>query len=305
MSKYAGADSYIDPKTGVLYNRLGIADQAALDQAESGLSFFRALQLVDVPIAGSFDLAHLCAIHKHLFGDVYDWAGKLRTVDISKGETLFAHHTMIMSASGNVFRLLAREDYLQGYDSAEFADRAAYYLGEINVLHPFREGNGRAQREFIGQLARRTGFRIRWAEVTPLEMVQASIAAYHGNHELMARLIERNLVDSERERAIEFAHQFVGKSLDVETAQPLVSYRGRILGETDRYVIQAINGDVEKVVIHRRSDLSSIPQQWGEQPVVVDYRNGRTALVRAEDSYEKDNTDRRRQLERQDPGKEF
>lgn len=146
--KYAGdrGDPYLDKDTGVLRNLLGIKDQAELDKAESSLSFLRTNELQEQPLQGRFDLKHLRAIHQRLFADVYDWAGQLRTVEIRKGNTELARQMVIESAATQLFGELSKEQHLRGLDIDNFSQRAGHYLGEINVLHPFREGNGRAQR---------------------------------------------------------------------------------------------------------------------------------------------------------------
>ncbi|HUE02470.1 MAG TPA: hypothetical protein VMR62_23075 [Bryobacteraceae bacterium] len=92
MSRYFDNDPYLDPATGVLNNRLGITDEAVLEQAEADIVATRSYQLSQTPLKGNFDLAHLRAIHGRLFGDVYEWAGELRTIDISKGGARFAHY---------------------------------------------------------------------------------------------------------------------------------------------------------------------------------------------------------------------
>ena len=140
---------------------------------------WRSFQLAGNPIKGCFDLDHLKAIHKHLFCDVYEWAGELRNIDLSKENSYFANYTHIVSASRPVFEKLVEEDYLKGLDAAAFSTRAAYYLGEINALHPFREGNGRAQREFINHLAFRNGYFIEWKNISQEQMIQASIESFH------------------------------------------------------------------------------------------------------------------------------
>ncbi|WP_144630980.1 Fic/DOC family protein [Bordetella genomosp. 13] len=189
--KYAGdrGDPYLYAGTDVLRNLLGIKNQGALDKVESTLSFLRAAELRERPVAGRFDLTHLLKIHERLFGDVYDWAGQVRNVEITKGQTMFARRLMIESAAGQLFEQLADEKYLRGLDAARFSERAGHYLGEINVLHPFREGNGRTQREFIGQMARQAGHRIDWSAVGQAEMVRASIEAYNGDSDGLARLV--------------------------------------------------------------------------------------------------------------------
>ena len=194
MQKYAGHDHYLDPATGVLKNKLGVQDPALLEEGEADYATARAYELAQTPLEGCFDLDHLKAIHKHLFGDVYAWAGELRDIDLAKGNSYFANHPQIVSAARPVFAKLAEEGYLTGLDAAAFSERAAYYLGEINALHPFREGNGRAQREFINHLAYENGLSIAWANITPEDMIQASIESFHqGNTTRLAYLIRNNL----------------------------------------------------------------------------------------------------------------
>ncbi|MBV8775026.1 MAG: Fic family protein, partial [Deltaproteobacteria bacterium] len=133
------------------------------------------------------------AIHRYLFQDVYPWAGELRTIDISKGGHRFAHHTHILNAAAPLFQRLAEEKDLAGLDAAAFSERAAHYLGEVNALHPFREGNGRAQREFISQLARANGYSIAWRNVNPQDMLQASIASFKGDTSPLAAILRENI----------------------------------------------------------------------------------------------------------------
>jgi cell filamentation protein len=193
MSRYSADDPYIDPATGVLRNLLGIADEAAIEQAEADIVATRSYELSKSPLKGHFDLTHLQAIHRHLFGDLYDWAGQLRIIDISKGSTRFAHHGHIESAAAPIFRQLAEEKHLAGLGPVAFSERAAYYLGELNALHPFREGNGRAQREFISHLAHAEGYYIAWENISQADVLDASIQSFSGNTAKLARLILENL----------------------------------------------------------------------------------------------------------------
>jgi cell filamentation protein len=136
----SGADDpYVYPGTRTLKNRLGIADPEQLERVERRLSVERSRQ--GVP-AGNFDLAHLQAIHRHLFQDIYDWAGEIRTVEISKGAQQFQFRQYIHTGMADVHRRLARSRFLGGLSRAEFAKQAAVILGDVNFVHPFREGNG-------------------------------------------------------------------------------------------------------------------------------------------------------------------
>ena len=124
---------------------------------------------------------------------MFDWAGQLRVVEITKGSTIFARRDVIEQAAATLFRQLEQEGHLRGLDPDRFSARAGYFLGEINVLHPFRDGNGRAQRAFIGQLAEANGYKIDWDAMTREQVVHASIAAYNGDPAAMTGLIESSL----------------------------------------------------------------------------------------------------------------
>ncbi|EJF82674.1 hypothetical protein MCU_01361 [Bartonella elizabethae Re6043vi] len=194
METYKGSgDPYTDPKTGVMYNRFEIQDKTVLERVESTFAYVRSFELMRAARGGKFDLNHMKDIHKKLFGDVYEWAGEIRSIDITKGGCLFAYHHQIESYTPKITQQLAKEQYLRGLDADEFSQRAGYYMGEINALHPFREGNGRTQREFIGQLAREAGYHINWKGITRQEMIEASIEALYGTSELLSELIRKNL----------------------------------------------------------------------------------------------------------------
>jgi cell filamentation protein len=167
-------DPYVYPGTNVLRNLRDIRDDALLSEFEAEASARRLRQLERKPLTGAFDTRHLQAIHRHIFQDVYEWAGKFRTVNISKAGAPFAFKEHIVSSLDKTFGELRDEHYLTGADAALFCNRAAYYLGEINAIHPFREGNGRAQREFIRELAVRNGYTFDWSRVSQEEMIEAS-----------------------------------------------------------------------------------------------------------------------------------
>lgn len=205
MPKYQTDDTeYTDAATGVLKNKLNIRDAQELENAERDISIMRSLHIAMYPVEGQFDLAHLQAIHRKLFGDIYTWAGECRHIDIIKGNSRFAHHQYIGSFCADVAAKLKKEHYLKDLPPQTFSERAAYYMGEFNAAHPFREGNGRALRAFFSQLAAQNGYQIHWKNISQAEMVQASIAAFNGNHHILAALISANVaaVSIEPEQAV-------------------------------------------------------------------------------------------------------
>ncbi len=124
---------------------------------------------------------------------MYPWAGEVRQIDITKNATYFARHETIDGRFAELAKQLAAEKYLRGLSVEQFADRIGFYLGEINMLHPFREGNGRTQREFIHLLARKAGYRIAWESIGKDDMIRACIAAGEGNHAVLAKIMRLNL----------------------------------------------------------------------------------------------------------------
>ena len=178
---------YCYPDSDVLINKLNIRDSDKLSNVERELIAHRQKDLLVHPISGQFDLKHLQAIHKHLFQDLYSWAGEIRTVDIAKSN-LFCLTQFIQSYADEIFGKLQFENYLIGLEKDEFVKRCAYYFCEINALHPFREGNGRSQREFIRELALNAGWIIDWYKINPEAMLEASIASFEGNTQTMEKI---------------------------------------------------------------------------------------------------------------------
>jgi cell filamentation protein len=174
-------DPYVDPDTLVLVNLLGLSDAEQLQAAETDLAFARAELLELHPLPGTYDVAHLQAFHRHLFGDVYPWASDFRTVNIARSAS-FGDWRHIRTYLDQVFAGLATENYLAGLGRDEFVRRLGHYFGEVNAAHPFREGNGRTQRAFFRQLARDAGWSLRWSKVTAEENAAASEASLMGDN---------------------------------------------------------------------------------------------------------------------------
>jgi cell filamentation protein len=192
-------DPYLYPGTSVLKNLQNFRDPDLLDEFEADASGIRLRQLVRKPTAGVFDSKHLQAIHRYIFQDIYPWAGEFRTVNISKAGDLFGLCQHIASNLDNTFANLKKERYLEAQPLGAFCKRAAYYFGEINAIHPFREGNGRTQREFIRQLAQRNGFAANWSRTTPAEMIDASKASFkRGDNSGLEQILVQALAPDER-----------------------------------------------------------------------------------------------------------
>jgi cell filamentation protein len=157
---------------------------------------------MEFPVKGKLDLRHLRAIHRFIFSDIYEWAGELRTVNIAKGNQ-FCNYLYLEDYANGVFQKLKGEKYLSKTLPGGIPKRLAYYLSEVNALHPFREGNGRTQRVFIEYLAQAAGWRIDFSDVSDKEMIEASASAFALEYEPMERIFERILspITPEEQRA--------------------------------------------------------------------------------------------------------
>ena len=189
MARYDADDVYCIPGTAVLKNKAGITNQNLLDEYEGDFTAIRLLELAQNPVEGDFDLAHLCRIHAHLFQDVYDWAGEVRTVDIIRGDSRFCNVRQIQSYSNTIFSALAAEKYLINLEPKVCASRLAHYLSEINAIHPFREGNGRVQRLFISQLAEHAGYSLDYSSLDQAVLYPVMQASFLGNEQPLSDLI--------------------------------------------------------------------------------------------------------------------
>ena len=183
-------DPYVDPATGVLRNLLGINDPDLLKEIEAGVSAGAINALGVERLPGSYDLEHLRAFHRRIFGRLYPWAGEIRTVAIAKPD-MFCLPQFIKPYANDVFLNLALEKHLRGLPREAFVDRLTHYLAEVNAIHPFREGNGRTQRAFFSQLARDAGWAIRWRAMDPDENIAASIAALRGDNGPLRAMLDR------------------------------------------------------------------------------------------------------------------
>ena len=128
---------YCYPGTDTLRNNYGITDPQKLYNLERKLTSLRIMELLESPISGQFDFDHLKNIHRYIFQDIYDWAGTIRTVDIAK-QNMFCNVLFIGTEADKIFGELAQENFLNGLDLNETANRMAYFFSEINALHPFR-----------------------------------------------------------------------------------------------------------------------------------------------------------------------
>lgn len=166
--------TYCYHDTDTLINRLDIHSSSQLVEAETRIVSIRLYQLHAHPISGSFDLAHLCRIHRFIFQDLYSWAGELRTVNIAK-KSLFCLVQHMSGYAQTIFPAYYHDCMRAKENPDDFIHVLAEHYADLNALHPFREGNGRSQREYCRELCLQCGYLLDLTHTCCDEMIQASI----------------------------------------------------------------------------------------------------------------------------------
>jgi cell filamentation protein len=219
-------DPYLDPFWQILRNKVHARTASELAAAETQLVWARSLELTERPIGGRYDLTHLRALHRHLFQDVYPFAGDLRTVDLRKAGDpggWFYPAARLTQGADVTFAALAQDKHLRGRDREGFISGLARHLDAVNHLHPFREGNGRTQRIFFSQLSGRAGYLLRWDRISAAENAAASRAGAAAWPPLLERMTEplpgRTRADTRETAGLQIAIQALAATVD-QLAQP-------------------------------------------------------------------------------------
>lgn len=189
----SSADCY--EGTTVLINKLGIKDEKQLEENESFITLVKSAELETHPLSMSFDFDHYKAVHKYLFEDLYDWAGTVRTINFSKKNTVFCPANEIERIGTSLFEYLKSQNYFETARHSDFSKSIAEFYHEVNMLHPFREGNGRTQRAFFTQLIRHAGYDINFKDADMDMLMIATIHAANGVSTYLIDLFSACIID--------------------------------------------------------------------------------------------------------------
>lgn len=184
---------YCYPDSTVLRNKLNITEPHKLLAAEIEYTSARLFDLQENPIKGKFDFKHLCSIHKAIFHDIFTWAGKPRTVDIGKGN-LFCLVQNIAPYANEVFSRYYPDCIAAKDDLKEFVHVMTEHYADLNALHPFREGNGRTQREFARELCLVCGYAFDLRITNHTEMLHASIKSFNGDNRMLEGIFRKVII---------------------------------------------------------------------------------------------------------------
>ena len=278
-----------------LKNKLGATRYEALEAAETDYVQNRLFDFTrGQEPKGQFDLAHLKAIHRHLFQDVYEWAGRTRDERVVLSDGVIATEPVLRKIDGKAFMdgsLIAQslqaitgklrgENYLRGLGREEFATRAGAVMVDLNGVHPFREGNGRTQRVFMGQLAQEAGYPLDFSVVSRERMIQASIAGNEkSDPSVMSRLFNE-ISDPARVAALKKAiaglekHGFSWNDRYIATMEPghkvdvrLAGVAGeQFMARTETAILIGQTRDLPAPQPERGRDFVLVPTSWGRDP---------------------------------------
>jgi cell filamentation protein len=189
---YNGTEDYCYPGTDVLKNKLGIRDDGDLTIAEREITSLKLLMLYNMPTAREFNLDSLCRIHQIICDDIYEWAGQIRKGEfLSKGGSIFCRGPYIAESANKIFANILKDNNLVELNKSDFIKKMAYYMGEVNALHPFREGNGRTSREFFRELSLNADYTLDFSETEKEALLTADIEAFNGQYEYLIAILDK------------------------------------------------------------------------------------------------------------------
>jgi cell filamentation protein len=192
---YKGSEDYCYFGTAVLKNKFGLKEDGELLKAEREITSIKLLMLYNMPIEGLFNLDHLCNIHKIIFEDIYEWSGKIRKGEfLTKGSSIFCRGQYLKENADKIFNQLQDEKLLRNLSRDNFIKRLAYFMGETNALHPFREGNGRTSREYFRQLSLNANYILDFSKINKDKLLIADIEAFNGFYEKLIKILNKAIV---------------------------------------------------------------------------------------------------------------
>ena len=169
----------------VLINKMDIKDKELLDEYERRIVSLKLFIIEHTKFNDKFDINHLKEIHNFLFSEIYSFAGEFREENLAKDDFRFAACDFIESELTKLLVPILDFEELKKYDIDEISKKIAHYISEINVIHPFREGNGRTYREFVRQFAAKCGWNLNWSKCPYEEIYLASINSVYDDRELI------------------------------------------------------------------------------------------------------------------------
>lgn len=190
-STEAVTDSCYDGTT-CLINKFNIKDETKLAGLDASISFAKGSEWIKLPLCSSFDFEHYKLINRFLFEDLYEWAGTVRKINISKKGTSFADFEDLEKIGTELFKRCAE---IRLMNKKEFCKEIADFYCDVNLLHPFREGNGRTQRIFFTQFINSCGYKFSFTNIDTDLLMVATIQAANGVKDMIYSIFDELIME--------------------------------------------------------------------------------------------------------------
>lgn len=221
-------DPYVQ-SNGTLKNKLNIVDPKELEKKERKITSLKVYEISERKnIKRTYDINHLKNIHKKIFEDIYEWAGKIRNVDIAKGNTLFCKAINIENYAENIFSEIKRKNFFINCSKEDLAYNLAKTFLDLNALHPFREGNGRTQREFIRELTEDRGYIIDFDKISKEKMIEVSIK---DNAKELSSIFSEIMTKIEEKKLNPFEELLKERQNSLEARKNISSWEEKVLND--------------------------------------------------------------------------
>ncbi len=206
LPKKVSQDKYCYRGTKVLKNKLHITSQEVLKQAERKIVGANLTYIQLYPVSGRFDIQHLKDIHYLLFGNIYDFAGHLRDTELSKNGTNFCRVDMLEDYLEETLRKM-RQRAATITDRSSYVAFLAYFYSELNMAHPFRDGNGRTLREFMRQFVQKKNddlsfgkYELLYSKMDKDRLLEATIYSVRHDTSLLEQEFDQGLMELQLEK---------------------------------------------------------------------------------------------------------
>lgn len=235
-------DPYLYPGTDVLINSQGIRDSKELENYERDMVALNLTQLEISPVLGPFNVQRLKETHKRIFEGIYPWAGEFRentgtmVKERNGNQIMYADSAYIEPELNKLFRAMEKEQFFHGIEPEKLSERLAHFYGEMDALHPFREGNSRTLRQFTSDLALEAGMSLDWSIVAADDdarrqlYLARDIAVINADSSMLTDIIKKGVSPIPRQAAEEIS----GSIEDMSKQRVLVMNGQRVLQNADQ-----------------------------------------------------------------------
>lgn len=243
-----------DQENGALKNYYDLSDKKKIDAIERDFSYAAQLNIINDGINPVFSSEYYRSIHYKLFSNIYPWAGEFRTVDFTKGDSIFVPVQNIETLlNKSLIQLYCNLKTHDASDKDSVANDIGRFVADVNTIHPFREGNGRTQRIFSGKVANKHGYQLNYASVSNERMKQAAIAAFESDYEPMQKIM-RSIIRPKLDNSLPLQSEHLIDDDDFN----YIKYKSKNAGEDQKIEPGVVKYVSENYILMKNDDGFSV-----------------------------------------------